>query len=159
MTTKMRMKVFLMTMTATMMTISLMSLTPLFTKNNLLLYLTKNTFIPSSLFIFLIWTKDMGSHTQEYETWFRVLTHSTLNNSSLIFHHVLGIQPHDVCAWTLKLSSILWPVTTLTILNISQTIHHISLIHIFHMWLSVQIRQALWSLNACYLNFKFWRSS
>ena len=97
MTTKMRMKVFLMTMTATMMTISLMSLTPLFTKNNLLLYLTKNTFIPSSLFIFLIWTKDMGSHTQEYETWFRGLTHSTLNNSSLIFHHVLGIQPHDVC--------------------------------------------------------------
>ena len=68
----MRMKVFLMTMTATMMTISLMSLTQLFTKNNLLLYLTRNTFITSSLFIYFL-TKVMGSHTQEYETWFRVL--------------------------------------------------------------------------------------
>ena len=78
MKTKMKMKVFLMTMTATMMTISLMSLTPLFTKNNLLLYLIKNTFIPSSLFIyFLIWTKDMGSHTKEYDTWFRVLTNKS----------------------------------------------------------------------------------
>jgi len=27
-----------------------------------------------------------------------VLTHCTLNNSSLIFHDVRGIQPHDVCA-------------------------------------------------------------
>lgn len=41
MTTKMRMKAFLRTMTVTMMTILLMSLTLLFTKNNLLLYLTK----------------------------------------------------------------------------------------------------------------------
>lgn len=94
MKTKMRMKVFLMTMTATMMTISLMSLTPLFTKNNLLLYLTKNNYPIKFINLFFesgpkIWGPHiMGSHTREEGTWFRVLTHSTLNNSSLSFHHV-----------------------------------------------------------------------
>ena len=83
MKTKKRMKAFLRTMTVTMMTILLMSLTLLFTKNNLLLYLTKTLSSQQFIYVLINLAKRYRRNTDQSKTLAKVPTHQ-----SLIFHRV-----------------------------------------------------------------------